>query len=378
MKKIIWAFWLANISVWQSPVAEAKQVHYLARSPRALLMGDAFTARADDEYSFFYNPAAIGRNKGLEFYLLNPNIQLTNPLEYMDKFTNLPSGDVTKITQQLMGVPIYLSLGGFPTIKFGPFAMTAFATATTQIMLRNAIHPVFNIDYYYDRGFIFGYAYTFGKSMFAKNSGPTSGHSTTVGIAVKRVHRDALSGSFHLLGPTILNRISQENDLQDMMKSLGYGKGQAWGGDVGIEHSYRTSLWELSFGFSILDVNDTSYTKLAGFNQVPDQEMKINTGVTWRQDFLLFDYSINFDLHPLLTNVTFIRQTHFGVDVGIPFIRALAGYNEGYLSYGLAFRFWPIQVFAGFYSVELGVDTKQEASSNMLVYLSLFDFKFGI
>lgn len=45
----------------------AQEVNYLARSPRALLMGDAYTAIADDEFTLFYNPAALGRNKGVSF-----------------------------------------------------------------------------------------------------------------------------------------------------------------------------------------------------------------------------------------------------------------------------------------------------------------------
>ena len=39
----------------------ASEVRYMARSPKGMLMGDAFTAIADDEYTLFYNPAALGR-----------------------------------------------------------------------------------------------------------------------------------------------------------------------------------------------------------------------------------------------------------------------------------------------------------------------------
>ena len=64
----------------------AQEVNYLARSPRALLMGDAFTAIADDEFTLFYNPAALGRNKGVSFTLLDPNFGLTDALSESDRF----------------------------------------------------------------------------------------------------------------------------------------------------------------------------------------------------------------------------------------------------------------------------------------------------
>ena len=54
----------------------AKEFRYLARSPRALLMGDAYTAVADDEYTLFYNPAALGRHKGVHISTINPKIEL--------------------------------------------------------------------------------------------------------------------------------------------------------------------------------------------------------------------------------------------------------------------------------------------------------------
>ena len=64
---------------------DAKEVFHVGRSPRALIMGDAFAALADDEYTLFYNPAALGKEADLRVVPFNPHLGILNPLDYIDK-----------------------------------------------------------------------------------------------------------------------------------------------------------------------------------------------------------------------------------------------------------------------------------------------------
>ena len=86
MKTLLFLLALLTISI-----SSAREMNYLARSPRALLMGDAYTAIADDEFTLFYNPAALARNKGVSFTLLDPQMGFTDALSELDRFQNFPS-----------------------------------------------------------------------------------------------------------------------------------------------------------------------------------------------------------------------------------------------------------------------------------------------
>lgn len=121
----------------------AKEFRYLARSPRALLMGDAFTAVADDEYTLFYNPAAMGRHNGIHVTPINPRIELPDVLSKNvtrmkfsidGKYKDWPKEPVG-IVDRILGTPLHLGASIAPTIKFENFAFTWLNSTTTDLSL---------------------------------------------------------------------------------------------------------------------------------------------------------------------------------------------------------------------------------------------------
>ncbi|MFA7613273.1 MAG: hypothetical protein WCY48_03485, partial [Candidatus Caldatribacteriota bacterium] len=76
MKKLIILLFITSFNAWgfyEQP---------LMRSPKALLMGDAFTAVNDDSYTLFYNPASMARHKkAFSFYPIQGYISGTNILK---------------------------------------------------------------------------------------------------------------------------------------------------------------------------------------------------------------------------------------------------------------------------------------------------------
>jgi len=115
--RIILAFILLILTM----PAMAMEMSYLGRSPRALLMGDAYTAIADDEYTLFYNPAALGKNRGVSFTLIDPTLGITDALSEMDRFKNFPSGSgaAPQIASRIMDFPIYLQVRDFSNAENG-------------------------------------------------------------------------------------------------------------------------------------------------------------------------------------------------------------------------------------------------------------------
>src|SRR6478736_4351340 len=68
---------------------------YTMRSPKAVLMGDAFTAVNDDDFTLFYNPASLGRHRrDLTLTPFNPSMNATNILGDMNRFKNFPNEPV--------------------------------------------------------------------------------------------------------------------------------------------------------------------------------------------------------------------------------------------------------------------------------------------
>ncbi len=369
------------------PAIFGREMRYLYRSPKALLMGDAYTAMAYDEYTLFYNPATLGRGSLVEIYPINPDIGVTNVLAELDRFEDFPK-DPVPIADRVLGFPVYVHAGATPGLKFGPFGFTMFASSTTSLVLQNAIYPQLDIDYRLDRGFIAGYAYSWGAGGKMEKFNPfdrtkkksSVGYRTSVGAAVKNINRQGLTGSYSLFGTTLLNEInsSEKTDLDGIRRALGFAKGKAWGADAGVEHIVSSGKSELAFAASVLDIGSTDFKKTEGTGEVPDQEMYINTGAAWRQDFGILDYSLSLDFHPINQPIGLGRMTHFGFELGIPIVRVMGGWSEGYITYGVMANIWLMKLMVGFYNIELGTDFKEEQGKRALIYLSLLDFTFDL
>jgi hypothetical protein len=355
----------------------AKEFRYLNRSPRALLMGDAFTSLASDDYTLFYNPAGLARTTGIAFKFVNFDLGFSDYYHDQEKFENIPS-DVTGISNRFLGYPIYVHAGTTPTIKMMGFGFSLMANNTTTLVLRNAITPLIDIDYRYDRGFVMGYAYTLGT--FAKAKKESTGSGTSIGMSVKHINREGLKGTYHLFGTNLISKINtaESGNMSSILESLGYTKGDGWGVDTGFLQTFKTGISETALGFSILDVGDTQFRKTSGTGTIPRQDMSVNFGASFKQDYKIFDYAFSCDIHPINDPMELQRKLHFGFQFGLPLVRAFAGMNAGYVSYGLQFRFWPISILAGFYSAEIGADFKQEEAKRAILYVSLFDFSFDL
>lgn len=371
----------------QFNLLNAQEVNYLARSPRALLMGDAYTAIADDEFTFFYNPAVLGRNKGVSFTLLDPVVGLTDALSEQDRFTKFPSGAgaAPAITNRIMDFPLHVQAGIFPTLKMGQFGFTLFANNKTNLLLRNATNPELDVNYRYDRGFIFGYAYNMGTGAYSsriKKSSKTTvtaGSRLSVGMAVKHMNRQGIQNQFDLFGTTILNKInSGSTDLASLKDAFGYSKGAAWGYDMGMEYALSSGRKTVTSAISILDIGSTRFNKTQGSGTIPVQDMMVNAGVAYKHDFGLFDYTLTADMHPINAGIDFGRKFHFGSEFSLPLITLHAGWSEGYLSYGGTVKLWPIKITTGFYGVEVGSRYREQVAKRFILYLSLFDFSIDL
>ena len=343
------------------------------------MMGDAYTAVADDENTLFYNPAALGRNTGLHIVPLKGNITVPDVLDkdlsldspgvgLSDRFEDFPS-DAEGIADRVLGYPLYLEMASAPSFKLLNFGFNFFAISKTSMDLQNAIHPVLNVDYRLDRGFITGYAFNFGKGGNGRNP---SGHRSTLGIGFKTMNRQGLKGSFDLFGTELLDIIQDSDDYKSIRKNLGYSKGSGYGFDLGFEHNIFMGPTRLTFGASWLDIGDTSFDLEEGDYAIPDQEQSLNFGFSFNQDLGLLDYTLAVDYSNALDSQTSAAsKMKLGARARLPIINAYLGYNGGYASWGLGINAFLFDIKIGFYGIELGNQFRQREGKRTVITISL-------
>ena len=151
---------------------------------------------------------------------------------------------------------------------------------------------------------------------------------------------------------------------------------------LGINYLYSTGKSELTFGLSILDIAGTNFERESGTSSIAEQQMMINTGVSFSQDLPGFDYRLSVDLHPLNSGIDFLRKLHVGSEISLPFFDVFIGYGAGYLSYGAQIDIWLLKLTAGLYGIEVGSSYReQEASRPLSKFLFLIlptTFKFPV
>lgn len=341
----------------------------MGRSMHALLMGDAYTALADDAHTLYYNPAILGRHEGFSFWPINPLISVTNPLaEDLDDISD-PGDDPSQIASVFMDRPIHIALGAAPGFKMGRFGISAIVNNQTNLNVVNEVSPMLDIDHRYDKGFVMGY----GFPLKTQASGNLS-----FGFSTKYLQRESIYGDYNLTSPALLDAFSS-GELGDILTALGKTKGSGWGFDLGLDFVKSSGSQTLSAGIAILDAYTKLHTDKNDMDrEVQEQPMQVNAGAAIKSSFGPgLDFTISGDIRNLEKQMEFMRRIRLGIEVGLtPALSVLAGINANQYSYGLKVNSGLISLYAGFFNVDIGEELGQQISKRAGLYLSLLDFTF--
>lgn len=345
--------------------AQAREERYLGRSARGILMGDAYTAVADDEYTLFYNPAVLGRHEGFSFWPIDPSITVTNPMKVdLDSFSNLGS-DPSSISDALMDQPIHIGFGAAPGFKMGRFGINAILNYNSNFTLMNQVTPMLDVDYRYDKGFIMGYGFPLKQGL-------------SVGVSTKYLKRESIFGTYNLTSPTVIDAFGS-GEIQDVFNALGKVNGDGWGFDFGLDYQTKSGPQTISVGLAMLDV----YTKLStesnpGNREVQPQPMQVNLGTAWNVEIGPgLDFTLSGDLRNLEQQMDFMRRVRLGMELGLtPALSVMGGLNAGQYSYGLKLNSGLLKIYAGIFSMDIGETLGQQKSERAVIYLSMLDFTF--
>tara|TARA_R110000868_G_scaffold351700_2_gene612960 strand:+ start:1002 stop:2135 length:1134 start_codon:yes stop_codon:yes gene_type:complete len=354
---------------------------YIGRSAEGSLMGDAYTAVADDENTLFYNPAALSRHSGVSLQFVNVNFELPDVLDKnvkkmkfgLDgKFENFPK-TAEGITERVLGIPVFFQVGGTPTVKMQHFAFSLFANNKTSMVLENYTYPNLNIDYRFDRGFIMGYSHNLSGNY-------KSSSQLSIGASIKHVKRNGLKGRFDLFGTELLDIINNSSGYKEIRRSLGYTEGDGWGFDIGAEQVFRGASSVSVIGLSILDVGDTRFKKAnSSLREVQKQDMSVNLGASFSKNYHIFDTTFAVDYSNAIDpRADFASKLKLGARLRLPMLSVYTGWNGGYVSYGVGLDFWLMHLKVGFYGVEAGSSFKEKESERIVFALTLLDLHFDL
>lgn len=355
--------------------AQAFDYPYTVRSPEGLLMGDAFTAVNDDNFTLFYNPASLGRHKrDFTLHPINMTFGGSNVLTDMDRFSDFPDEPV-EASKVLMDYPVHVSAGTAPGFKLFNVGVSFIANESFDALLRNSAHPMLDLDLRSDRGVMMGVGIPLGPSRLNKRA--HSGSQTSLGIGAKYIERTGVRDTLALAGPTVVDSLGKD-ELQDLLKELGQVKGIGYGFDAGLEHVVRQGNTQYVLGLAALDIGTTKFKEESNPNnlEVSDIRDQVNLGMAMGQSFTGFHYILSADIRALNEEMDFGKRLRFGAQLGLPGLKLMGGLNSGYYSYGATLDLAMFKLTAGFYDLELGSKYKQIKSRRFVLYLSLFDFSF--
>ena len=352
---------------------------YLGRSDEGLMMGDAYTAVAEDEMLLFYNPAALARNSGLTLIPLKASFHFPDVIEKEinfdtfeisldERFKNWPS-EPEAISERILGYSVPFGVRTAPHLRVGGLGINVFALSKMRMNLANAVHPVLNLDYRYDRGFIVGYA------LNLTGQPRSNGHRSAIGVAFKTLNRQALKRRIDLFGNEMLRITSEADSYRSLREGLGYSQGNGSGFDLGWEHSFRSQKSTTTFAASWLDIDDIEFELEKGSETPMPQKQSVNFGLAHFRDAGLVDYTLAMDYHNTLEALEqdqfSFNYLHLGARLRFPLLGLYLGHNAGYGSVGLSFSFFHFDFKFGLYGLELGRKYRQYKEKNMLFSVEL-------
>ncbi|MBU3914521.1 hypothetical protein KKA14_03220, partial [bacterium] len=137
----------------------AEEPQHLRQSIRALGMGNAFTAAANDEHALYYNPAGLQSIQQHIFEILSVNGTIGQNL--VDQ-ANEDSENTAVFISQLIGKKMYTEVGlGFLSLSGPGWGYALFADGILDIEVHNPTVPVLELKAYAQAVAIGGLAFDF-------------------------------------------------------------------------------------------------------------------------------------------------------------------------------------------------------------------------
>ena len=330
--------------------ANTDELYESARNVRALGMGNAFTAVANDDWSLNYNPAGLSQVKGYHVSLLSLNLGL-NGTQAIETIENISSatGSVGDQLASITGDRLWIAYNANMAFYMKNFGLNYFYDGYIDPYVTNPAFTSLNISYYLDQGYGMGFAF--------------GGKDVSLGFSFRRITR---TGGYIPIGVDSLQSVTFD-EISDQINSTGVG----YGLDVGVLWKFGSES-PMRLGAVYKNLGNTTFQATGSSSSAPTG-IDAEVAVGWAMDIdapgiaitPAFDYK-----HILKTSEPLAKKIHFGVEVDLPIITVRGGFSQGYYTYGLGIGLGPLDIELATYGVELGAYAGQVEDRRYMLEIS--------
>lgn len=327
-------------------------------SVRALGMGDAYTALADDSSSLFYNPAGLARVRGLNWKIFSLHAGASG-IEAYNKIKDLNGsggGDQLSDTiQKLYGDHVSSAVGGESMFTMPMLGIGVYNHTDALIKVDNPVYPALQTDVINDYGYTLGVGVPLGPFLQA-------------GLNLRYVKR---TGARLPLGASVLADLDIDK-LQAQVTRWGVG----YAADTGMNLILPAPFFTATLSAVWKNMGKTNYRSENAAQILPSDDNNITLGAALKFDTPVLSIAPALDFQNLnRTDIQLARKFNFGIEIGLPLVDIRGGFREGYYTAGAGVNLGLFRVDVATYGVELGAYPGQIEDRR---YVAEFTMELGI
>lgn len=349
MKKMI----LVLAAVALALPCHAAKIKRYNESIRALGMGGAFTAVADDENALFYNPAGLTRIEKWTIGVINPTIEVNqHSMDFYDDSKDVDTDNTAEVTDLLrkhLGDTAHARFSIFPYYANTNFSLGILGRSDINITPHNAANPEAEVDVDTSVGAHVGYGHAF--------------DNLSVGVGVKYIQASTLDQTYE--AADIADDKFSDNVEDDLETDSGVGA------DLGVMYKFADVMFEPRVALVAINALEP------GLDESDYYKRQFNLGASavynWA-DWIKFTGAV--DLIDVTKNLgddnDYMKRLDMGIEAKFPKVLSLrAGLRQGYPSFGATAELLFLKLSYAHYYEEMGVNVGDHSDERHVVQLAL-------
>ena len=325
--------------------AHSSEPAFVRESLRARGMGNAFTAVANDEMLFFYNPAGLRSVIYNIYEIVGFNITINENSLSMGNSSN-SSSTLGGLAGRKLYVESNVCLLSHVNSKFG---WSFFQNTLIDIQVRNPVFPYLETSSFVQAGLAGGMAWSF------------LDYQLDVGLGAKLVQRAGIDTKFHILDEAMIE-LMEENKYTKLSKK--FESKAAFAPVAGtIYHFDGVHNLHPKVAISLQNIGGLD------FNNAGKVPMTMNMGISTESELGGFDIILAADYHDLTDAQKMVskgnpiteRNIKFGIEIGWNklfnghhLFSVRAGRNGPYNSAGWTMNLFGFKIDVANYAQEIG------------------------